>query len=127
MAPLRIVGDPAYPQIPHARTTPGGSTECPPFVGRRFGQKMPLGGGWGLRMSRPRTRAARAATSRARAGPSVSSGCIPGRSTTTRREVRLPAGKQFAHYFRLGNFATRFAAILKGATFGPLGPIVQSR
>ena len=54
MSPLRLVGNPNYPQVPHRRDTPHGTLlEVPPLVGRRFGQHFPLGGGWGLRMSRP--------------------------------------------------------------------------
>src|SRR5215211_2850552 len=54
MAPLRIVGNPGYPQLPHARATAAGDLlEFPPFVVRRFGQNMPLGVGWGLRMTSP--------------------------------------------------------------------------
>jgi hypothetical protein len=56
MSPLRLVGNPDYPQVPHRRATPHGTVvEIPPLVGRRFGQQYPLGGGWGLRMSRPST------------------------------------------------------------------------
>ncbi len=55
MAPMRIVGDPDYPKQPHLRSTPCGDLlEFPPLVDRRFGQNMPLGLGWGLRMTAPR-------------------------------------------------------------------------
>src|SRR5713101_1632569 len=54
MAPLRIIGNPAYPQVPHRRSTSGGELlEFPPLVIQRFGQNVPLGGGWGLRMADP--------------------------------------------------------------------------
>ena len=55
MAPLRLVGDVSYPRYPHVRPTAAGRIlEVPPLVADRFGQVMPLGWGWGLRMSSPR-------------------------------------------------------------------------
>ncbi len=54
MAPVRLVGSPAFPRHPHVRQTASGSiTEVPPLVADRFGQVMPIGWGWGLRMSSP--------------------------------------------------------------------------
>ncbi len=54
MAPLRMVGNARYPQSMHLRTTRAGSlVECPPMVSRRWGQNVPGGGGWGLRMQAP--------------------------------------------------------------------------
>src|SRR5262249_23844335 len=54
MAPVPLVGDPQYPQAPHLRSTASGAiVEFPPLVERRFGQNMPLGTGWGLRMTDP--------------------------------------------------------------------------
>ena len=84
---------------------------------------MPFGGGWGLRMSRPRT-VLRALEARARAGTDGRVlGASLGDRRRTRRVVRLPAAKRFAHYFRLHGFASRLEAILRGATFGPMGPL----
>src|SRR4029077_1742230 len=55
MAPLRLVGDESYPRFPHVRCTPAGRIlEVPPLVADRFGHVMPMGWGWGLRMSSPR-------------------------------------------------------------------------
>ena len=55
MAPVRIVGSPSFPRHPHVRQTASGNiTEVPPLVADRFGQSMPMGWGWGLRMSSPR-------------------------------------------------------------------------
>ena len=54
MAPLKMVGNPGFPRTPHVRQTGGGPViEMPPLVSDRFGQVMPLGWGWGLRMSAP--------------------------------------------------------------------------
>ena len=53
-APLRVVGDPMYPQRPHTIATPHGTiVEAPPAVERRLGQRTPFGGGWGVRLARP--------------------------------------------------------------------------
>jgi polysaccharide deacetylase family protein (PEP-CTERM system associated) len=54
MAPLRIVGSPSFPRAPHVHQTSGGPIlEVPPLVADRFGQAIPMGWGWGLRMSAP--------------------------------------------------------------------------
>jgi hypothetical protein len=37
--------------------------------------------------------------------------------------VRLPLRLAFAHYFRLGGFASRLRSILSGGHFGPIGRI----
>ena len=123
MAPLRLIGNPSYPQAVHRRDTAAGSiVECPPAVARRFGHSVPFGGGWGLRMSRPRA-VLRALEDRARAGHVSIFWVHPWELDEDPPRVRLPAGKHFAHYFRLGRFPDRLEAILRGATFGPLGPI----
>ncbi len=55
MAPVMIIGSPAFPRHAHVRQTACGPIfEVPPLVADRFGQVMPLGWGWGLRMSSPR-------------------------------------------------------------------------
>ena len=55
MAPVRIVGSVDYPRKPHVRHTAAGPIcEVPPLVVDRFGQAMPIGWGWGLRMTSPR-------------------------------------------------------------------------
>jgi polysaccharide deacetylase family protein (PEP-CTERM system associated) len=125
MAPMRIVGDPAYSQALHRRTTASGDiVECPPLVARRFGQQYPLGGGWGLRMSRP-TRVLRTLESRGRAGLTSILWVHPWEIDDDPPRVSLPAGAAFAHYFRLSGFRSRLEAILRGMAFGPLGPLVS--
>jgi polysaccharide deacetylase family protein (PEP-CTERM system associated) len=120
MAPMRIVGNPAYPQAPHCRTTTGGAImEYPPAVVTRFGYHIPFGGGWGLRMSRPRT-VLRALDVRARAGLTTVFWVHPWEVDDDPPVVRLPASLRFAHYFRLQGFAARLETILGRATFGPL-------
>jgi polysaccharide deacetylase family protein (PEP-CTERM system associated) len=128
MAPMRVVGNPSYAREPHRRDTQAGAiVECPPAVQRRLGQDMPFGGGWGLRMSRPRT-VLRALEARARAGQVSVFWVHPWEIDDDPPVVRLPAAKHFAHYFRLNGFADRLEAILRGATFGPLGPVaLESR
>ena len=54
MAPLRMVGLAQFPREPHVHQTSGGPIlEVPPLVADRFGQAIPMGWGWGLRMSAP--------------------------------------------------------------------------
>ena len=49
-APLPIIGDPAYPEIPHKlQTARGELREFPPLVLNFLGLKVPAGGGWGLK------------------------------------------------------------------------------
>ena len=123
MAPLRMVGNPSYPQAVHRRETVAGPiVECPPAVTKRLGQQMPFGGGWGLRMSRPST-VLRMLDARARAGRISVFWVHPWEIDDDPPVVRLPARTSFAHYFRLSRFADRLETILKGATFGPLGPV----
>jgi peptidoglycan-N-acetylglucosamine deacetylase len=121
MSPLRIVGDPAYPQVPHQRDTPYGRLiEIPPLVGRRFGQQYPLGGGWGLRMSRPAT-VRREIEARNRRGEPATLFVHPWELDPDPPRVRLPAALRFSHYFRLSGFARRLDDILAHGGFGPMG------
>jgi hypothetical protein len=120
MAPLRIVGDVSYPRGPHRRATPAGPiVEVPPLVADRFGQVMPMGWGWGLRMSSP----ARVLTEIERANRSGRPAVLnihPWELDPDPPRVSLPPGLRFAHYFRLDGFQRRLRTILRGASFGPL-------
>jgi polysaccharide deacetylase family protein (PEP-CTERM system associated) len=123
MAPLRIVGDPAYPQHPHERTTSAGTLlEFPPLVLRRLGQNMPLIG-WGLRMSAP-ARVIRAVEDRNRAGIPVAISVHPWEIDPDPPRVRLPAATSFAHYFRLDGFRARLERILRGVSCAPMGEVL---
>ena len=126
MAPMRIIGNPDYPQSFHTRpTNPGSIVECPPAVVRRWGQLIPFGGGWGLRISRPRT-ILRALDTRARAGQSSVLWIHPWELDDDPPRVRLPMGKAFAHYAGLSGFRARFETILRSMAFGPLGPLAAA-
>jgi len=121
MSPLRIVGNPQYPQVPHRRDTPHGTLiEFPPLVGRRFGQQYPLGGGWGLRMSRPAT-VIREIAARNHLGVPATLFVHPWELDPEPPRVALPPALRFSHYFRLSGFATRLGEILSCAEFGPMG------
>lgn len=125
MAPLRIVGSPEFPRHPHLRQTTAGSiTEVPPLVADRFGQVMPLGWGWGLRMSSP-GRVLRRIEEVNRAGLPAVLAVHPWEFDVDPPRVRLPATLHFAHYFRLDGFRSRLPSILAGAPFGPLGSLAQ--
>jgi polysaccharide deacetylase family protein (PEP-CTERM system associated) len=120
MAPLRLVGNVAYEQAIHRRSTQAGAIiECPPMVSRRWGQNVPGGGGWGLRMRSPRA-ILRELEARGRAGRASILWVHPWEIDDDPPRVRLPRAKWFAHYFRLTGFRTRLDAILRGASFVPL-------
>jgi peptidoglycan-N-acetylglucosamine deacetylase len=124
MAPLRIVGNPAYPQAPHARATASGDLiEFPPLVGRRLGQNIPLGGGWGLRMTDP-ARVLSAIERRNQQGTPVALFVHPWEIDPDPPRVHLPPGKRFVHYYRLAGFRERLEHVLRGASFGPMGEVL---
>jgi len=121
MAPLKMVGAVGYPRYPHRRHTRAGPiTEVPPLVADRFRQVMPMGWGWGLRMSSPR-RVLRTIEHANRAGVPAVLTIHPWELDPDPPRVRLPAGLHFAHYFRLGGFRHRLRAVLAGAAFGRIG------
>jgi peptidoglycan-N-acetylglucosamine deacetylase len=121
MTPLRLIGNPSYPQTPHRRETPDGTLlEIPPLVGRRFGQNMPLGGGWGLRMSRPAT-VAREIEAHNKRGQPVTIFVHPWELDPEPPRVALPWSLRFSHYFRLAGFRERLNDILASADFGAIG------
>jgi len=120
MAPLRIVGDPSWPRYPHMRATRGGGIlEVPPLVADRFGQVIPMGWGWGLRMSSPR-RVLRAIEAENRRGRPAVLNIHPWEIDRDPPRVALPYGLAFAHYFRLGGFLDRLREVIGRAEFGSL-------
>ena len=121
MAPLRIVGALTYPRYPHIRQTRAGPiTEVPPLVSDRFRHVMPMGWGWGLRMSSPE-RVLRAIDTVNRAGLPAVLTIHPWELDPNPPKVRLPAALHFAHYFRLNGFRERLSVILENASFGRIG------
>jgi polysaccharide deacetylase family protein (PEP-CTERM system associated) len=123
MAPIKLVGDVTYPRRPHTRTTASGSIlEVPPLVADRFRQVMPLGWGWGLRMSSP-SRVLCAMHEANRAGvPSVLT-VHPWEIDPDPPRVALPLRLRFAHYFKLGGFRERLSEILRAGEFGALADL----
>jgi polysaccharide deacetylase family protein (PEP-CTERM system associated) len=118
MAPLRIVGNVAYPRYPHIRQTAAGPiTEVPPLVADRFGHVMPMGWGWGLRMSSP-GRVLRTIEAVLTVHPWELYPDPP--------RVQLPARLRFAHYFRLSGFGSRLYEVLSGASFGRIGDFLSA-
>ena len=121
MAPVRLVGAVTYPRHPHLRQTPAGPiTEVPPLVVDRLGQTMPMGWGWGLRMSSPR-RVLRAIEAVNHAGVPAVLMVHPWELDPHPPRVRLPARLQFAHYFRLSGFRERLRDVLRAVPFGSIG------
>jgi polysaccharide deacetylase family protein (PEP-CTERM system associated) len=126
MAPLTMVGSRSFPRHPHVRQTVAGPiVEVPPLVADRFGQVMPLGWGWGLRMSSPRRVLDTIERLNRRGQPAVLT-VHPWEIDPDPPRVRLPARLHFAHYFRISGFADRLRTILSGASFGPIGQIVPT-
>jgi len=121
MAPVKLVGSLGYPRYPHIRNTAAGPiTEVPPLVADRFRQVMPMGWGWGLRMSSPR-RVLRTIDATNRAGLPAVLTIHPWELDPHPPRVRLPARLQFAHYFRLSGFTNRLREVLRHASFGRIG------
>jgi polysaccharide deacetylase family protein (PEP-CTERM system associated) len=123
MAPVRIVGREDYPRGPHVRQTASGPIrEYPPLVADRFGHAMPMGWGWGLRMSSPR-RVLRAIESANRAGRAAVLMVHPWEIDPDPPRVALRPALWFAHYFRLDGFRRRFSEVLRGARLGALADL----
>jgi polysaccharide deacetylase family protein (PEP-CTERM system associated) len=126
LTPLRIIGNPSYPWVPHTRKTKAGPLlEFPPLVERRFGQTFPLGGGWGLRMTPP-ARVLAAIAARNRTGSPAALFVHPWEIDPDPPRVRMPLAKRFVHYFRLGGFASRLETVLRGAAFAPMSEVLAS-
>jgi polysaccharide deacetylase family protein (PEP-CTERM system associated) len=126
MAPLKMVGSVTFPRHPHLRATGAGLIlEVPPFVADRFGQVMPLGWGWGLRMSSPRRVLTAIDRLNERGLPAVLT-VHPWEIDPDPPRVRLPVRLAFAHYFRLSGFGSRLRSILTSGHFGPIGRIEPS-
>jgi peptidoglycan-N-acetylglucosamine deacetylase len=126
MAPLKMVGSVTFPRHPHVRPTAHGPIlEMPPLVTDRFGQVMPLGWGWGLRMSSPR-RLLRAIGRLNDAGQPAVLTIHPWELDINPPRVALPLALRFAHYFRLTGFRGRLEQILQGAPFGPLSTLMPA-
>ena len=123
MAPLRIVGRPDYPRTPHVRETAGGRLlEIPPLVADRFGQTMPMGWGWGLRMSSP-DRVLRTIHRTNTAGAPAVLMVHPWEIDADPPRAPMPPRQRFAHYFRLDGFGERLKVVLRGAEFGAIGDL----
>lgn len=120
MAPLRIVGRIDYPRVPHLRATASGPiVEVPPFVADKFGQVMPLGWGWGLRMSSPKRVLKAIDTANAAGIPAVLT-VHPWEVDPDPPQVALPPRLRFAHYFRLSGFERRLTEIVRQTRFTTL-------
>jgi polysaccharide deacetylase family protein (PEP-CTERM system associated) len=127
MAPVRLVGSIDYPRAPHVRRTSAGSVlEVPPLVADRFGQVMPMGWGWGLRMSSP-SRVLKTIEATNRGGVPAVLMVHPWEIDSDPPRVALPPRLRFAHYFRLDGFRSRLAAVLSRGSFGALSDLEDVR
>lgn len=125
MAPVKIVGRVDHPRLPHLRETPSGPiVEVPPFVADKFGQVMPLGWGWALRMSSPKRVLEAIAAANAAGMPAVLT-VHPWEVDPDPPRVALPPRLWFAHYFRLAGFERRLKEIVKHAPFATLDSISE--
>ena len=84
---------------------------------------MPLGGGWGLRMTDPARVLATIERRNRHDGP-VTLFVHPWELDADPPRVRLPWTKRFVHYFRLEGFAERLEQIVRGASFAPMGEVL---
>jgi polysaccharide deacetylase family protein (PEP-CTERM system associated) len=126
MAPVKIVGAPTYPRFPYVRQTAAGAiVEVPPLVVDRFGQVMPIGWGWGLRMSSP-ARVLQTVERLNRRGRPAVLAVHPWELDPMPPEVHLPLRLRFAHYFRLPGFRGRLREVLAGASFGTVGDLAAA-
>jgi polysaccharide deacetylase family protein (PEP-CTERM system associated) len=125
MAPVKLVGDVRYPRTPHVlRTSAGPLLELPPLVADRVGQVMPIGWGWGLRMSSPR-RVLRAVEAANRAGHAAVLTVHPWEIDDDPPRVPLSPRLWFAHYFRLNGFLARLREVLPRGGFGTARDFAQ--
>jgi peptidoglycan-N-acetylglucosamine deacetylase len=126
MAPVKIVGDVAFPRTPHVRATAAGPVrEVPPLVTDRFGQVMPIGWGWALRFSSPAS-VLRAIAQTNQAGAPAVLTVHPWEIDPDPPRVSLPPRLRFAHYFRLDGFGRRLREILEVARFGSIDAALSS-
>jgi polysaccharide deacetylase family protein (PEP-CTERM system associated) len=125
-APLKMVGSVTWPRGPHThRTAAGDVCEMPPLVADRFGHVMPIGWGWGLRMSAP-TRVRRTIDEANAAGRSAVITIHPWEIDPDPPSVDLPLRLRFAHYFRLEGFRERLKEIMRHPGFGTLSDAAAS-
>lgn len=126
MAPVRLIGRVDDPRVPYVRATRAGTiVEVPPFVADRFGQVMPIGWGWGLRMSSPHRVLTLIAAANRQGRPAVLT-VHPWEVDPDPPRVALSPRLRFAHYFRLRGFEARLKEIMGSAQFSTLAATAAS-
>ena len=117
---------PCIPSTPHTIATPRGPiVEAPPAVERRFGQRMPFGGGWGLRMSRP-GRVIREIARRNARGEPVTCWIHPWELDPDPPRMTLPAGVPSRTTSGCPGWMSRLETILRGAPFGTMSEMLAA-
>ena len=122
MSPLRLVGNPEFPEVPHRRDTAGGALlEVPPLVGRRFGQQLSARRRVGAADEPARDGREGDRRAQSRAGNRSRSSCTRGNSTRSRRASRCRGRCGSVTTSGWRGFAERLDDILASADFGPIG------
>ncbi len=125
LAPIVHIGDPAWPRDPYPIHRAGGSIlELPPLVGRWFGVRLLLAGGWGLR--RVSNRALRREIDRRNAtGAPAVIDLHTWEMDDDPPRIRLPLGYRMAHYGGLSGYATKIRDLLSGGAWEPAGDFAR--
>jgi polysaccharide deacetylase family protein (PEP-CTERM system associated) len=127
MAPVRLVGRVDFPRGPHVRQTAAGPiVEAPPLVTNRFGQAMPIGWGWALRMTSPNRLLRTVERANGEGRPAVLT-VHPWEIDPDPPRIALPPRLRFSHYFRLDGFRKRLTSMLEQGDFGALADVAAVR
>lgn len=127
MAPLPVIGNLAYPQVPHRRNTRQGKLwEVPPLVGRMPRTALPLGGGWGLRVFPKWLIRYAIERQHLRGAPAVLF-LHPQEFDSRRPEVGLPFSKRFVTSARVERTEKRMHWLLARYTFGTVSRYLEQK
>ncbi|MBW1680648.1 MAG: polysaccharide deacetylase family protein [Deltaproteobacteria bacterium] len=126
MAPLPIIGNKAYPRVPHR--APGGAGvlwEFPPLVAPAPLTPLPLGGGWGLRVF-PYRVIRHAVTALNRAGHPALFYVHPREFDRRNPKVSLPLSRRFVLNARVARTGQRLCRLLEDFRFTTVARYLES-
>jgi polysaccharide deacetylase family protein (PEP-CTERM system associated) len=120
IAPLRFIGIPNAPTIPHTLSTPHGEIkEVPPLVMPSALGNLPIGGGWGLRIFPYRS--IRSTIDRLnRLGHPILVFCHPSDFDTSPPPIPLPWIKRFVCYGKIRTTEERLTRLLSDFEFSTM-------